>query len=315
MLYIPPSHGNFDWNVCVNIEAIVCKLLVYRTCIWDVNDLNLKPYHRCAEEFTVNKTQDILLKENKIVIPCTLQKRATELGHSGHQGIDNTNAILREKIWYPKLDEKVKELIENCIAFQAVGQGNPPEPLKITPTEDTPWTELAIDFFGPIPQSEKYLIVIIDNYTKFLEVDIVNSTEAKTCIPKIDSIFATHGIPEKVKTDNCPPFNGNDFARYMKALRIDWTTSTQLWPQGYSNVESFMKTLKKLIKTSYAEGKNWKHELNKFLLAYRTTSHTTPNVPPCELLFNRKVKGQLPQLKRSRVVKHKFARENIEASK
>jgi hypothetical protein len=31
---------------------------------------------------------------------------------------------LREKIWYPG---KVKTLIENCVACQAVGPSNPPE--------------------------------------------------------------------------------------------------------------------------------------------------------------------------------------------
>jgi len=77
-----------------------------------------------------------------------------------------------------------------------------------------------------------------------------------------------------------------------------------------------MKKLKNLIQTSHVEGKNWKHELNKFLLAYRTIPHTTTKVPPCELLSNRKVKSLLPQLKRSLVAnKHKFARENIEARK
>ena len=93
--------------------------------------------------------------------------------------MEKTKALLREKIWYPKMDEKVKELIEKCIACQAVGQGNPPEPLKITPTVDTPWTELAIDFLGPIPQTGKYLLVIVDTYTKFPEVEIVNSTEKR----------------------------------------------------------------------------------------------------------------------------------------
>ena len=50
--------------------------------------------------------------------------RATQLGHVGHQGIEKTKALLREKIWYPG---KVKTLIENCVACQAVGPSNPPE--------------------------------------------------------------------------------------------------------------------------------------------------------------------------------------------
>ena len=144
----------------------------------------------------------------------------------------------------------------------------------------------------------------------------MNSTEAKAFIPNIDRIFASHGIPDKIKTDNGPPFNGNDFSWYMQILGINWTTSTSLWPQGNSNVESFMKPLGKLIQTSYVEGKNWKRELNKFLLQYRTAPHTTMKVPPCELLFNRQVKGQLPQLIDTRVINnHKFAKENIDTRK
>ena len=53
--------------------------------------------------------------------------------------------------------------------------------MRITPTEDKPWTSVAIDFYGPVPRTSQYLLVVIDTYSKFPEVEIVNSTEAKTC--------------------------------------------------------------------------------------------------------------------------------------
>ena len=67
-------------------------------------------------------------------------------------------------------------MIEKCIACQAVGQGNSPQPMEITPTLDTPWESVAIDFYGPIPQTGEYLLVVVDTYSKFPEVEIVNST-------------------------------------------------------------------------------------------------------------------------------------------
>ena len=115
------------------------------------------------------------------------------------------------------MDGKVKTLVENCVACQAVGPTNPPEPMRITRTATEPWQSLAIDFYAPIPNSGQYLLVVTDTYSKFPEVEIVTSTSAKACIPKLDCIFATHGIPKKIKTDNGPPFNGNDFKRYMAA--------------------------------------------------------------------------------------------------
>ena len=166
--------------------------------------------------------------------------------------------------------------------------------MRITPTATEPWQSLAIDFYGPIPHSGQYLLVVTDTYSNFPEVEIVTSTSAKACIPKLDCIFATHGIPKKIKTDNGPPFNGNDIKRYMAALGIEWKTSTPLWPQGNGNAESVMKPLGKVIKTSMLEGKNWRQELRRFLLNYRSTPHATTKIPPCELLFNRKVQGSLP---------------------
>jgi hypothetical protein len=52
----------------------------------------------CAEEVTTTKAGDLLLKGSRIVIPKALQDRATQLGHVGHQGIEKTKTLLREKI-------------------------------------------------------------------------------------------------------------------------------------------------------------------------------------------------------------------------
>ncbi|CAB3986493.1 Transposon Ty3-I Gag-Pol poly [Paramuricea clavata] len=149
----------------------------------------------CADEVTYNASAGILLKNTRLVIPTTLQERATKLGHIGHQGIEKTKSLLREKIWYPNMDKQVKEMVDKCIPCQAVGHGDNPGPMKIRPTEDKPWTSVAIDFYGPVHRTGQYLLVVIDTYSKFPEVEIVNATEAKTFIPKLDTIFARYGIP------------------------------------------------------------------------------------------------------------------------
>jgi transposase InsO family protein len=170
----------------------------------------------------------------------------------------------------------VKEMVDKCIPCQSVVHGNNPEPMKITPTEDKPWTSVAIDFHGPVPRTGQYLLMVIDTYSKFPEVEIVNSTEAKTCIPKLDTIWNTI----KKKTDNGPPFNGKAFETYAKTLGIERKTITPLWPQGNAVVERFMKPIGKLLKTAEIEGKNWKQELQRFLLQYRSTPHQTTKVAP-----------------------------------
>ena len=170
-------------------------------------------------------------------------------------------------------------------------------------------------FYGPLPSGD-YLLVVIDRYSRFPEVEIVKSTKASVVIPKLDKIFATHGIPSTVKTDNGPPFNGEEYSRYLTALGITPKFSTPLWPQGNAEAERFMQPLLgKTLRTAKAENRPWQQELHRFLLQYRTTPHSTTGVPPAELLFNRTVKGKLPILQKRNILnRHREARQT-EASK
>ena len=71
-----------------------------------------------------------------------------------------------------------------------------------------------------------------------------------------------------------------------------------------------MQPLCKALKTAHIENRPWQQELSSFLLLYRTT-HTSTNVPPAALLFNRTVRGKLPLLnKRNIVNRHKTAKKN-----
>ena len=72
---------------------------------------------------------------------------------------------------------------------------------------------------------------------------------------------------------------------------------TPLWPQANGEVKRYNRTLLKRIKIVQAENKNWRNEIYSFLLMYGSTSHSTTGVRPAELLFNRKLRTKLPQLK------------------
>ncbi len=216
---------------------------------------------------------------------------------------------MREKIWFPQIDQLVKDTLAKCIPCQAVGKSKPPEPMTMTSMPKGPWEVIHADFYGPLPSGE-HLLVVIDRYSRYPEVEIVSSTKAAAVIPKFDKMFATHGIPDTLKTDNGPPFNGEEYRRYMETLGIKVIYSTPYWPQGNGEAERFMQPLGKALKTAHAERRPWRQELNRFLLQYRTAPHATTKVPPSELMFNRTVKGKLPILyKRNVVNKHKQARD------
>ena len=72
-----------------------------------------------------------------------------------------------------------------------------------------------------------------------------------------------------------------------------------------------MQPLGKALKTTKVEGRQWRQELSRFLLQYRTTPHCTTGVPPSELLFNRTVKGKIPVMTKKKILdRPKEARDN-----
>ena len=220
-----------------------------------------------------------------------------ELAHTGHQGIVKTKRLLREKVWFPGIDRMVKERIDNCIPCQAATPGTSPrlEPLRMTPLPSAPWKELAADFLGPFPSGD-HLLVVIDEHSRFPEVEITTSTSARSTIPKLDAIFARQGIPDVLKSDNGPPFNGQEIKNFAEHLGFQHRKVTPLWPRANGEAERFMRTLDKFIRAAHVDNKNWKQELFKFQRQYRATPHSTTNLSPSEALNHRKLKTTLPEV-------------------
>ena len=86
----------------------------------------------------------------------------------------------------------VQNTINTCISCQAVGQAAPPEPVKLSAMPEGPWEKVHIDFYGPL-RSGKHLLVVIDRYSRFPEVEIVKSTKASIVIPNWIKYFPCMG--------------------------------------------------------------------------------------------------------------------------
>ena len=166
----------------------------------------------------------------------------------------------------------------------------------MSPLPSGPLRHVAADFYGPLPSGQT-LMVVIDEYSRFVEVETVSSsTSAAAVIPKLDKIFATHGIPELLKTDNGPPFTSHAFKTFARELGFQHRKITPLWPKANAEAERFMRTLGKAIRTARAEQKDWQKELNNFLRNYRSTPHSSTGKSPAELLMGRQIKTKLPEI-------------------
>ena len=108
--------------------------------------------------------------------------------------------------------------------------------------------------------------------------------------------FVTHGLPLSIRTDNAANFMSETFKSFLREHGIIHHRNTPLWPQANGEVERQNRSLMKRIRISHSSGRDWKSDLQSYLLAYRSTPNTTTGVSPAELLFRRKIRTKIPDL-------------------
>ncbi|XP_057290865.1 uncharacterized protein LOC130613554 [Hydractinia symbiolongicarpus] len=209
--------------------------------------------------------------------------------------IKDTKVLLRSKVYFQGIDDLVEKKISNYIPCQAVTPTRADAPIRIMDIPEQVWETLNIDFLGPFPTGY-YLFVVIDQRSKFPEVEFLKSTKAEILIPCLDRMFSTYGNPRNVISDNGPPFSSQKIKSYFKQRGIKHRRITPLWPQANAEAERFMQPLNKIMRTAKLEHKDWRNEVYRFLFAYRSTPHSTTKVAPSELMFNRKISYSIPSI-------------------
>ena len=279
-------------KVAINLHP---DLQFLRECITNNNWPKVnstRPYYGIRHELTI--VDDIILRGSRILMPISLREQTLKLVHEGHQGIVKTKRLLREKVWWPGIDQAIERLIRTCIACQAQGPLSTPPPLHMTTMPSKPWQTLHADLCGPFPSGES-LLVMVDTCSRWPEVHVMKSTTSTAIIKCMKTTFATHGIPHEIVTDNGPQFTSTEFSTYLSSSGIVHRKVTPYWPQANSEVERFNRTVEKAIRAANVEGKNWKEELDVFLLNYRSTPHCTTGQPPAVLLFGRNIRNKIPE--------------------
>ena len=83
-------------------------------------------------------------------------------------------------------------------ACKAAYDPKPREPLVMSDLPSRKWSCLCTDFYGLLPSGD-YLLVIMDEDSRFPEVEVIRSMLARTVIPVFDKLFSSRGIPDNLE--------------------------------------------------------------------------------------------------------------------
>lgn len=161
---------------------------------------------------------------------------------------------------------------------------------------DRPWSEIAIDFLGPLPSGHS-LLVLIDYFSRFTEVIVMKQTTADLTINALFETFSRFGVPETLRSDNGPQFISESFRIFCREFGIEHQKTTPYWPQANGEVERMNNTILKRLRISQEQNKdNWKWDLRSFLLMYNSTPHSVTGVAPSALMFGRVLRDKIPSI-------------------
>lgn len=184
----------------------------------------------------------------RIVIPPSLrQSLLTEL-YMSHLGIVKIKSIAKATFWWPGLDKEIEDVANSC-KFCCEVRPNPEKTyLHSWNVPSKVWERIHIDFFGRI--LNKMYMVVIDAYSKFVEIVSMKDTTSHTTVVELRKIFSRYGVPIVLVSDNGPQLTSEEFSVFMKSNGINHSFTAPYHPATNGAVENAVKSVKKSIKVA-----------------------------------------------------------------
>ena len=153
---------------------------------------------------------DVILKGQKAVVPKSLRSTYIAILHKGHMGADRTKQLASDVVYWPKMRQNIESAVSQCSACNSCKAHLQKQPLINHPVPDLPCATVGADIFDW--NNHQYL-VMVDSYSGWFEMDLLPESSSRTVISKMKRLFSTHGIPEKLLTDNGRQFVSREFER------------------------------------------------------------------------------------------------------
>ena len=219
----------------------------------------------------------MLLKGPRLIIPGELQEEYLGRLHEGHLSANKVQENAKQHMYWTGIDADIEDYTKRCQECIKRSQV-PKEPLQPHDIPEGPWRKLGMDYFNYDGNS---YVLICDYFSKFPFL-----YRAKTSFwslrDRLIDLFSIEGYPDKIVSDNGPPFQSKEFAKFLSSLGIKHTTSSAGYPRSNGFIERHIQTVKNMLfKSSNTRS------FQEVLADLRTTRIRTGLPSPAEILHGR----------------------------
>lgn len=217
----------------------------------------------------------------------------------GHFSYDKTLDKVKADYWFPKMNKFIKKYVQACLpcAHGKKPSGKRSGFLHPIPKVPKPFHTLHADHLGPFNESKrknKYVLLIIDAFTKFIVLKAVKNTKSSSSIAVFRDYFALFGVPHRLITDRGTSFTSSNFKAFMSEKGVRHVLNAVATPRANGQIERYNRTVLDSSTTMIhgKDEKNWDEHLSHVQWGLNNTLNKSTGKTPAELLFGLRLTGE-----------------------
>lgn len=243
-------------------------------------DALVSNYWTFQEELAVQ--DGLVYRGTRLVVPLNMVREICDALHGSHQSAESMMRRARDILYWPNMAPDLQMTAETCQACQMTKPKNQRETIRMHDVPVRPFEKVGTDIC--YHKGRPYLIVV-DYMSDYIDVEKLEDERAATVIEGCKVIFARHGVPLWVHSDNATYYTSYEFQKFSEDWKFRHTTSSPTHSQSNGKAESAVKIIKRLLKTS--------KEPWMALLEWRASPNRDfPS--PAERLYSRKLRTSVP---------------------
>ncbi len=218
---------------------------------------------------------------------------------AGHLGIAKTLERVKARFYWVGWRRTVTKHVSWCDTCNI--RKRPHKRLRVPLTQQLfaeAFERVSIDLIGPLKKTSRghvYAVTMEDNFTKWVEAAPLHSMETEEiCDAIITHLVSRFGCMYLIHSDRGTQFRSEIFNKMCEKLGINKSITTAYNPKSNGLVENFNKVLKSMMKTYIEDHKesagSWDVMLPYFLMAYRSSVHSSTGETPHFMVTSREMK-------------------------
>lgn len=233
---------------------------------------------------------DVSTGQPRPVVPEAFRRKVFDAIHNlSHPSIRTTQKLITQRFVWTGINKQVGIWAKQCLQCQASKvHRHTNAPLQTFDVPQRRFDHINIDLVGPLPASNgfKYLLTIVDRYTRWPEAIPITDATTETCARAfIFSWVSRFGVPTDITSDRGSNFTSSLWSAIInRGLGANLHHTTAYHPQANGLVERFHRHLKTALKARLT-GSNWIDELPWVLLGIRTVPKEDLGHSSAELVY------------------------------